>query len=267
MTFDEIGNNAPLIKRVSRAIISGRVSHAYIFEGAARADRAAAADSFAKAVLCGEHPGRGCDSCIVCKKIDHGNHGDVLYVEKSENSVKDEAIEELQEKLKKKPFSGDRNIAVIKDADAMTSRAQNRLLKTLEEPFPGTIILLLSDNVENFARTIRSRCIVLRWNPFHEEQGGEETEKAEALVKMLAGGEPFYARKRMVAGLFENRDEALALLDRMEILFGGYLRERSYGKKTIKAAIDSIEEARQELKRGMQPAQSLKRMILKMEGI
>ena len=64
---------------------------------------------------------------------------------------------------------GDRNIAVIKDADTLTVRAQNRLLKTLEEPFEGTVIMLLSENRENLLDTIKSRCIMYRL---------EDTEKA-----------------------------------------------------------------------------------------
>ena len=55
----------------------------------------------------------------------------------------------LQERLSKKPYYGDRNIAIIKDADTMTAKAQNRLLKTLEEPHPGTVIILLSKNILN----------------------------------------------------------------------------------------------------------------------
>ena len=267
MTFKDIKNNEQLIKRTSDIIIKGNISHAYIFEGASRGDRVTAADCFAKAVLCGAFPGSGCDSCTVCRKIDHGNHEDISYVEKDENSVKDESIEELQEKLKKKPFSGDRHIAIIRDADAMTARAQNRLLKTLEEPFPGTVILLLADSVENFTKTILSRCVVLRWNPFGGTCCGETAEKAEAFIKTLLSREPFYLKKRMAAELSENKDEAFVLLDAMEVLFGRYLREHFYGIEDVKAAVSCIEEARQELKRGMKPSQSIKRMMLKMEGI
>jgi len=265
MIFKDIENNEFLVERISKLILKENISHAYIFSGATGRDRILAADLFSKAVLCREFPGSGCDSCIICKKIDHGNHEDLIYIEKDENSIKDEAIEELQKKLKRKPFAGDRIIAVIKDADTMTSRAQNRLLKTLEEPFPGTVLILLADNEENLMRTVLSRCANLRWNSFSEDNV-EIAEKAEEFVRKLVDGEPYYLKKKVLSSV-ENRDEAYRLLDSMEVIFGSYIRKSTYSKEMLKTAIDSIEGARSELARGMQPMQSLKRMILKMEDV
>ena len=79
------------------------------------------------------------------------NHEDIFYVRKDGNSIKDENMSALQERLKNKPL-GERNIAIVEDADTMTLRAQNRILKTLEEPPSGTVIILLSENTE-------SRCV------------------------------------------------------------------------------------------------------------
>jgi len=267
MTFRDIKNNDALTRRISKQIASGNISHAYIFEGAARRDRIIAADSFAKAILCKVYPGTGCESCIICKKIENGNYEDLIYAEKDENSLKDEVIEEVQKRLKNKPFAGDRSIAVIKDADGMTPRAQNRLLKTLEEPFVGTIIILLSDNIENLAKTIISRCAVLRWNTFCDIEDSPVAEKAEKLVTAMLKALPFYHVKQTVVEFAENRDDAGALLDSMETYAGKYLREGSFNIDAIGKTVRCIEEARQELMRGMNIGQSLKRMMLKMEVI
>jgi len=267
MTFKDIKNNDKLIKRVSNSIINGNISHAYIFEGGSEKDRKAVADAFTKAVLCGVNPGIGCDSCIVCRKIEHGNHEDIIFVEKDVNSIKDEAIEELQKKLKKKPFAGERNIAVIKDADTMTSRANNRLLKTLEEPFAGTVIILLSDHAENFTKTIISRCAVLRWNPFTDDDSGGHEAIAEEIIQMLISGTPSYARRPIITNLAEDRDSALKTLSAMESVFGRYAKERCYGKEAIRKAVSCIEEAQQDLKRGLSSGYSLKNMMLKIENV
>jgi DNA polymerase-3 subunit delta' len=171
----------------------------------------------------------------------------------------------LQDRLKKKPFAGERNIAIIQDADTMTIRAQNRLLKTLEEPFPGTIIILLANNSESLTKTILSRCVIMRWNPLLTEDFGGLLEEAEILVKMILSGEPFYLNKQRLLKLSENRDDAYKLLDCMQNIYGKYIREHSYGKAAVNTAIRAIEEARQDLARGMNAGYTLKSMILKMD--
>ena len=265
MTFDDIGNNDLLIRRISDSIVRGGVSHAYIFEGSSDTDKKTITDCFAKALLCAERPGTGCGRCAVCKKIDHGNHEDIIYVEKDEISVKDEAIEELQAKLKRKPFGGERSIAVIVDADTMTDRAQNRLLKTLEEPFPGTVIILLSENALNLRQTVLSRCAVMRWRPFAACGSESLTEEAECIVRAILKREPFYLSKSKIMNLAGSRDDAYKLLDSMETVCGGYIRRREYGAEAVGSAIGCIEEARRDLKRGINTGYALKGMILKME--
>ena len=264
MTFDHIKNNGPLIGRVRDAIKCGNIAHAYIFECGGEGDKKAIADCFAKAVLCSGRPGTGCDSCIVCRKISHGNYEDLLYVERDGAGIKDEAIEELQSKLKKKPCAGARNIAVISDADTMTKRAQNRLLKTLEEPFPGTVIVLLSDNTENLAATILSRCVILRWDPVN---GGlnDLSGEAEIPARMLLDGAPFYLTKQKVMNFAEDRDQAIRFLDSVEFLYGKYLKERSYSRAVLYGAIKRVEKARRDLTQGMNISYTLKHMILEME--
>ena len=144
MTLSKYQLNQKLIDRISSSIISVRVFHAYIIEGDALADKVGFAKEFCKAIICKEKPGLGCDNCLDCRKMDHDNFEDLYFIESDGMSVKDEQISNLQANLKKKPI-GSRNMAIIKDADTMTVRAQNRLLKTLEEPFAGTVIILLSE--------------------------------------------------------------------------------------------------------------------------
>ena len=265
MTLNDIKNNDLLIKRLTESITGGSVSHAYVFETGPGPDKKMLVDCFAKALLCGNYPGTGCDSCIPCKKINHGNHEDIIYVEKDEISIKDEAIEELQERLKKKPYSGERNIAIIMEADTMTDRAQNRLLKTLEEPFPGTVMILLPDNALNLKKTVLSRCATLRWAPFSGGGANDFTDEAEDVIKASFENEPFYLRKPKLMKLAESRNDAEKLLDAMEAVCGRYIRQRSYSMAKIAAAVGCIEEARQDLKRGINTGYTLKSMILKME--
>ena len=81
MNFQHMEGNEKLAARLTAAIKNGHVSHAYIFEGEAVLDKAAFAACFVKAILCREEPGIGCGRCLSCRKVEHGNHEDLTYVE------------------------------------------------------------------------------------------------------------------------------------------------------------------------------------------
>ncbi len=271
MLLGQIDGNDKLIERLRYLSKSENLSHAYIFEGDSCVNKVLIADCFVKAILCENNKGIGCDNCSVCHKIEHSNHEDIIYVDSDGKSIKDEAIEELQTRLKKKPFFGERNIAVIKKADSMTLRAQNRLLKTLEEPPKGTIIILLSENIENLVQTILSRCVIFRVNPFETISYGKIKEEAQLLVRMLLNKEPFYSLKMKINELAEDKDAAMKLLDAMELLYRDLAiintkESRNYKKEDIYRAVDLIEEARRDLQRGISVGYAMKNLIIKIGG-
>lgn len=256
-----------LISRLAPLIDSEKLHHAYIFEGAAYVDKYSLAIRFAKALLCTEARGRGCNSCPTCIRINAGTYEDLFTVEAEGIHIKDEAIESLQEKLKNKPMAGIRNIAVIKDADRMTVRAQNRFLKSLEEPAAGTVILLLSENRENLIQTIRSRC-----NIFNAEQisdfKGEELEEAERLIELLEMGEKFHKIKAEFNGIFTDREKACKLLEKMEMV---YRNKIVSGKGMSRYSIDEvlefvhlIEETVQGIRRehGLNAGYAMKKLVI-----
>lgn len=76
----------------------------------------------------------------------------------------------------------------MEDADTMTLRAQNRILKTLEEPPAGTVIMLLSENTENLIRTIVSRCAVIRLSHAEEIEDAESMKLAADTADALIAG-------------------------------------------------------------------------------
>jgi DNA polymerase III subunit delta' len=110
-------------------------------------------------------PDDACDSCVVCRKIDHGNHEDFYLVQKDENSVKAGAVEGIISSLYYKPL-GARTVVLVDNADTMTIQAQNKLLKTLEEPSGNAVIILLAERKDALADTILSRCIT-----YHLQEG------------------------------------------------------------------------------------------------
>lgn len=268
MSLSKYQLNKKLIDRISASIISGRVFHAYIIEGDALSDKEGFAREFCKAIICKENPGLGCDGCLDCRKMDHDNYEDLHFIQSDGMSVKDEQIFKLQAELKKKPV-GSRNMAIIKDADTMTVRAQNRLLKTLEEPFPGTVIILLSENRENLLETIRSRCVLYRLEDLKENTKGQEL--AETMFEALYEGKQFYQLKQILSSKVKTRDDAFELLDGLERIYEKLLtwedsRRKMYRKEDIFKAIELIEVARRDLYAKVNYQYALKNLILKIGG-
>ncbi len=269
MSLGDWKDDQKLIERISAAIRSGKVSHAYIIEGKTPSRREAFARDFLKAICCKEAPGIGCDECASCRKIAHDNTED-LYVLRAEGlSVSDKKVSVLQDNLKMKS-AGDRNMAIIADADTLTVWAQNRFLKTLEEPPGNAIILLLCENKENLLPTIRSRCILYRLGGFRTEDA--EQEIANALVTALLEGEKFFYLKRMLSGGIKDRNDAFRLLDGMEIIYrnfavGSDARGNLIRREDIFSYIEFIQQARRDIIANVNYNYALKNMIIKIGGI
>ena len=258
-----------LIERISKAIANGNISHAYIIEGDSCIDKERFAKDFIKAVLCLEEPGYGCDRCVNCRKIDHDNYEDLYILRADELSLKDAAVSGLQENLKNKPSAGSRNAAIIEGADTMTARAQNRLLKTLEEPNPGTIIILLSENTENLLPTITSRCIIYRLGNFVQYYQNEKLAFAQKIMDMVMEESYFCDLKYVLMKGVKDRKEAFMLLDGLERLFSRDLAGDGAGamrKEKIIENVKYVEEARRDLLANVNYKYAIRNLILKIGG-
>ena len=268
MSLKDYQEYRDVAERIGDAIRSDRLSHAYIIEGDSLSGRDEFAVDMAKALLCKEAPGVGCDSCSICRRVAHGNYQDLYMLQSDNRSVKDKDVLELQQNLMNVPTGeGNRNIAIVPDADTMTVRAQNRFLKTLEEPQEGTLIMLLVENSEKLLPTIRSRCQRIRL--YSEESTGDEelTETATALVKMLKRKSYYFEIKEKLEGEIKDRKAAETFLDSLEHL----ARNAMFGKndeltlEEATAIIPLVEEARKDIKINVNYKYALGDMLLKME--
>ena len=272
MSFAQIKDNDALIGKIRTMITSGSVPHAFIIESPRSIDKTAFATSFAQALLCPEAPGEGCGECPTCRRIADRNHLDVYFVEATQKkgskvaSVRDEDVESLQERLSAKPLEGDRSVAVICDADSITPRAFNRFLKTLEEPAPGTVIMLLSENMESMPATIRSRCVHLRLNAYGQtgEQGREATEAAASLLEGVMDGGPYYRLREIIEPQARGREEALLFVDALEGRCGRMLTEGvpSTQRDGLYRFVAQLEQTREEIRRGDRADSALKKLVL-----
>jgi len=269
----DIDADKKLIERLEKAIKEDRVSHAYLFQAAAFSNKLGFAKAFIKAIICDENPGTGCNTCVSCRKVDHDNLEDLIYIEKNDKgNITVNEIERLQEALAKKPL-GKRNFAVIVDADSMNEKAQNKLLKTLEEPSVGSVLILLSENQENLLPTIRSRCAKYSLNQNFGSEFDDLIGKAEKLVSMISERKPLYEFTSELESIEEaeetKNENAFKLLDAMEVIYGDMAcgrRERKINKEEIFKAVAAIEEARKDLKLNIKSDHVFKRVFLKIGG-
>ena len=193
MSFADITGNEKLKERLGQIITGKRIFHGYIFEGPS-ADADALADQFVKAALCQSGTGDSCYSCVSCRKVDAGNSEDIITYG-TEGSIKDKEVQALISRTLKKSYTGNRVFMIIRNADQMTARAQNRLLKTLEEPPAGVTIIMITENAENLLQTIRSRAQLIKLYSDGVEQPESDPEfrrRAIATASAVIGGSPAF---------------------------------------------------------------------------
>lgn len=169
MDFKELVGQEKIIKHLRISIEQGRVAHAYAFDGPEGIGKLSTAMAFAKALLCRNYKEDSCNTCVSCSKVNNGNHPDLQIIEPDGHSIKNKQIEDFQQDLMRKPYESPKKVYIIKRANEMTVSAQNRLLKTLEEPPEYGVIILISTNSNGFLPTIKSRCQIIKFHRVHEK--------------------------------------------------------------------------------------------------
>ena len=284
--------NINLAISLKESIKNETLSHAYIFEGQDKEETSRYALDFVKAIFCASKLGTPCNECNSCVKFEHENMEDFIHIKNLSSSVKDEDVVFLQNRLKNKPFSAFRNIAVVENADMMTTRAQNRLLKTLEEPNGNNIIILLATNIGNLLPTIQSRCVSIKLGEnYHSNVENENLNLPELkkLANMIASKTPLYQYGKYISNISKDRFMAKENLEIIENWFreilvsevwgsdktdlsfyetgigNGIILENGIKKETLILIIESIEKAKIDLNNNINVAYALKTMLLKIQ--
>ncbi|MCD8215468.1 MAG: AAA family ATPase [Clostridiales bacterium] len=214
---DFLGNEV-IIRSLKAMISSGRISHAYIFDGAFGTGKKTLAKAFAKSLRCEKGGVLPCGSCFSCKSLDSGDNPDVYFVSEEKNTIGVDLMrDEVIEKAKTKPYGSKYKIFIIDGAEKLTEQAQNSILKTIEEPPSYGVFILLTTNYNTFLPTILSRCVLIRLKGLRTE-----TIERELLKRGIDSG-----RSRLSAGCSGGSlGEALRLSEDDEF-FG--LREKAAG--------------------------------------
>lgn len=163
--FSDVLGNEGLVTHFRQAIRADAAVHAYLIGGEKGLGKKLMAGIFAAALLCREED-RPCGHCDACTKAAAGSHPDIIWIIPEKNSL---GVEEIRSRvvddMSIKPYFGGRKIYIITDAEKMTAQAQNALLKTIEEPAPYGVVILLANVEEGILPTINSRCLRLACRP------------------------------------------------------------------------------------------------------
>lgn len=159
----------PAVEKLSNLIVTERLPHALLFSGPQGIGKSFVARWVAAAYLCADG---GCGTCSSCKKVLAGLHPDLheVGIEEGRMEIVISQIRALNEALQIKPFEAKGKAAVLDGADRMNEESQNAFLKTLEEPPPATVIVLVTAQAERLLPTIRSRCQRIRFNRLAPEE-------------------------------------------------------------------------------------------------
>ncbi len=154
---------------LSERLASGRLPHALLFSGPAGLGKGEMARAFAHALLCEERQpdGRACGQCRSCQLLAAGSHPDLLCVQPPEagKAITVDLVRGVAEFQALKGQYSERRVILLQPADALNINAANALLKTLEEPTPGTVLLLVTSRPMALLPTIRSRCQTILFQP------------------------------------------------------------------------------------------------------
>ncbi len=211
-------------EQLRRALLNGRIRHAYLLLGAESVGKETLARTFAMALNCldDDPAARPCGQCRICQQIASGSHADILYsqVDATSGALKIEEIRTLAGRLALKPYDARYRVAIFRDFDAAQPRAQDALLKTLEEPPPHALLILLAQSPEAVLPTITSRSQVLPLRPVPTAEverallaHGADADKAALLAGVCSGRIGWALSALADETLLEQRTNALDLLE------------------------------------------------------
>ncbi len=197
-------------RRFERTLARGRLASTYLFAGPPGIGKRAFARLLSASLLCGRTGPTefaACGECESCRLFAAGNHPDFFEVRRPKGKstlplelfIGDKEHRNQQglcHDISLKPYLSGRRIAIIDDADYLSTESANCLLKTLEEPPPHSLLILIGASVSKQLPTIRSRCQIVRFSPLSSESVArvlqeqnliEEDEDAQALAADSGG--------------------------------------------------------------------------------
>ena len=222
--FAQLSVQPRVAELLNRAVVSGRVSHAYLFVGAPGSGKTETAWALAASVIC-ENGGDG--SCDECRRVARKTHPDVhVYSPGSATGYLVDQVREIISDVSLAPIRAQRKVYIVQSAERLSASSANALLKTLEEPPQSAVFILIARTADAVLPTIRSRCQVVSFEllaPDAAMRGLMTTTGAseqDARIALAVCGSPERAREFLLSP--ERREirrlmlKTLSELDRLD---------------------------------------------------
>jgi DNA polymerase-3 subunit delta' len=246
VSWQRVRGHDHLVEAFQHALARRRLAHAYLFAGPAGVGKRLFAGELAKALLCEaqQAPGKleACDRCPACVLVDAETHPDYFAVGRPEegHELPIEVMRELCRGFSLKSARGKGKVAVLDDADDLNDASANCFLKTLEEPPPRSVFILVGSSPDRQLATVVSRCQVVRFAPLPEaivvdllkERGHADAAHGARLAR-LSGGSPGQALALADAELWKFR----------RVLLDGLVRPQPDTVGLSRAWMEFVEEA------------------------
>lgn len=221
---------------LKRALMSGRVAHAYLLTGPPQIGKRSLALNFAQALNCLDEE-KPCGRCLACSKIAHGSHPDVQVIEGESGTLKIDQMRALRHEATLSPVEGHWKVYIIRQMEQATAEAANCLLKTLEEPPSNVILVLTASEAEALLPTIVSRCQVLNLRPLAtdtvqralQERWKVDAERAGLLARLSGGRLGWAVEASQNDAILARREKHLE--EMMELLGQGRVERLEYAQQ------------------------------------
>jgi len=197
MRFSDVLGHDRSLSIIKAALANSHFSGAYIFSGPEGIGKRMVAKIAAAQLNCTEQVDRPCGSCSSCLKIQKEEHPDLHIIQHGQSQIKIEEIRDILRQANFRPYEGAVKVFIIDNAHKLNSEAANSLLKVLEEPPAGVLIILVTHKPQNIIKTVLSRCKVIKFCPLIRAQLETVLIKNYALDKATAHFLAYYAEGRL----------------------------------------------------------------------
>ncbi len=259
MPFKDILGHDKEITILKKALLNNKVAHSFLFVGPEGVGKRFAAVSLAKSLNCSAAADDFCGICQNCKDIENVSYSDVFMLEPREPEskggdvnhetgiIKIDAVRDAQQRLYYRAIRGGKKICIVDGAEKMNKEAQNAFLKTLEEPPPDSVIILVVSDGATLLPTIVSRCQRVNFRPLPRnimvgviKERLVVNDETAALLSSLSGGSVGKALGWDIESMLEQRRKIVEILMRLSL-----------------TDMEGLFNAAEEISKGERPVESL----------